>query len=292
MNSMPEVRRGKLKELLHEKEFIRVMEASNGLAGLVVEKTCVDGKEFDAMWISSLCDSAMRGKPDNEVVDFSERIGTIEEILDVTTKPVIFDGDTGGSAEHFVSHIKTLERMGVSAIVIEDKKGLKRNSLQENHTDHILEEPEIFAEKIRKGKAACRTDSFMIFARIESLIAGKDIEEAIWRAQCYVQAGADGIMIHSRREDGEEIFTFLKLFKKSHPQIPVMVVPTTYASVRESELAQHGANVIVYANHFLRSAYRVMQQTARCILEEESCETVSLRYCAPVKEILNLVEGD
>ena len=292
MNSMPEIRRGKLKELLQRKGYIRVMEASNGLAGLVVERTRVNGKEFDAMWISSLCDSAMKGKPDNEVVDFRERIRTIEEILEVTTKPVVFDGDTGGSTEHLVSHIKTLERMGVSAIVIEDKKGLKRNSLQERHTDHILEDPDVFAAKIREGKAACRTASFMIFARVESLIAGKDIDEAIRRAQCYVEAGADGIMIHSRKTDGEEIFTFLKLFKQNNPQVPVMVVPTTYASVKEGELAQCGANIIVYANHFMRSAYKVMQETAMCILDEESCETASARYCASVKEILELVEGD
>lgn len=216
MNNMPEVRRNKLKQMIENKEYIRVMEASNGLTGLIVENTKVNGKEYDAMRVSSLCDSTLKGKPDNEVVDFTSRLDTINEIMEVTTKPIIFDGDTGGKVEHFVQHIKTLERIGVSAIIIEDKKGLKQNSILGNKAEQILEDKEIFAEKIRKGKQALLTNDFLIFARIESFIADKDINDAMSRAETYVNAGADGIMIHSYKSDGNEIIEFLKQFKEKY----------------------------------------------------------------------------
>ncbi len=290
MNEMPEVRRGKLRKLLQRKEYIRVLEASNGLSGLIVENTVSKEREFDAMWISSLCDSVLKGKPDNEVVDFSQRLQTVQEILEVTTKPVIFDGDTGGCMQHFVSRVKTLEQMGVSAIIIEDKKGLKQNSLKGDPQAHILEDAEVFAEKIRNGKEALQTRDFMIFARIESFVAGKDLQEALRRAQCYVEAGADGIMIHSYQNDGREIISFLEAFKKKYPKVITIVVPTTYAFLREEELKQYGANVIIYANHLLRSAYKAMQQTARKILEDGCAKEAGELYCVSVKEILELVE--
>lgn len=292
MNNMPEARRRKLKELLKQKPYIRVLEASNGLTGMIVENTKVGEKEYDAMWVSSLCDSVLKGKPDNEVVDFTSRVNTIMEIMDVTTKPIIFDGDTGGNVEHLVSHIKMLERLGVSAIIIEDKKGLKQNSLTGNPDDHVLEDMEIFAEKIRRSKKALMTDEFMIFARIESFIAGRDLEEALHRARCYVEAGAEGIMIHSYKADGQEIEEFLKAFKKEYPHVITIVVPTTYPQFSESRLNALGANVIIYANHLLRSAYCAMLQTARRILEDESCQGASDEYCTSMKELLQLVNGD
>ena len=290
-NSLPEIRRKKLKELLATKKSIRVMETSNGLTGLIVENTKVDNKEYDAMWLSSLCDSALKGKPDNEVVDFSSRVKTIEEIFEVTTKPLIVDGDTGGKTEHFVYNVKTLERLGVSAIIIEDKKGLKQNSLLGDSTMQILEEKEVFANKIKQGKKALQTNDFMIIARIESFIANESLEDALERADCYIEAGADGIMIHSYKDDGNEIIDFLNKFRKKHPTIPVVLVPTTYSKYTETELYSNGANIVIYANHLLRSAYKSMVEVAKKILNDERSLEASEEYCVSMKEILNII-GD
>ena len=290
-NNLPEIRRKKLKELLNSKKIVRVMEASNGLSGLIVENTKVDNKEYDAMWLSSLCDSTLKGKPDNEVVDFSSRVKTIEEIFEVTTKPLIVDGDTGGKTEHFVYNVKTLERLGVSAIIIEDKKGLKQNSLLGDSTVQILEDKEVFANKIKQGKKVLQTDDFMIIARIESFIIGNDLSDALDRACCYVEFGADGIMIHSYKNDGKEIIEFLKCFREKYPNIPIVLVPTTYSSYTETELCNNGANIIIYANHLLRSAYKNMVNVAKKILEDERSLEASEEYCISIKEILGLI-GD
>lgn len=293
MKNLPEVRRKKLKEKIEKQDYIRVMEASNGLSGLIVENTKTQGKEYDAMWISSLCDSTFKGMPDNEIVDFSSRLSTIEEIMEVTTKPIIVDGDTGGKIEHFVKHMNTLERIGVSAIVIEDKKGLKQNSILGNRVTHTLEDKEVFAEKIRQGKEAQMTEEFMIFARIESFIAGKDIGDALERAECYLCAGADGIMIHSYKSDGKEIIEFLKLLKEKYPKVIAIVVPTTYSQFSEKELHDYGADIIIYANQLLRSAYLAMKKTAEKILEEECSYEAGKEICVSMKEVLGLIsEGD
>ncbi|MDD6796243.1 MAG: phosphoenolpyruvate mutase [Clostridiaceae bacterium] len=291
INNMPENRRKKLKELLKTEDCIRVMEASNGLTALIVENASKNEKEFHAMWLSSLCDSTFKGKPDNEVVDFSSRINTINQIFEVSSKPLIVDGDSGGKIEHFVYNVTTLERLGVSAIVIEDKKGLKQNSLLCGDTKQILEDKDIFAEKIKKGKEALQTDDFMIFARIESFIANKSLNDALERADAYIDAGADGIMIHSYKNDGTEIFEFLNELKKKYPNIPVILVPTTYNQFTENQLQAKGANIVIYANHLLRSAYKSMVKTAEKILEDESSYNASNDYCVSMKEILGLI-GD
>lgn len=291
-NNLPEIRRKKLKELLNSKKIVRVMEVSNGLTGLIVENTKVGNKEYDAMWLSSLCDSTLKGKPDNEVVDFSSRVKTIEEIFEVTTKPLIVDGDTGGKTEHFVYNVKTLERLGVSAIIIEDKKGLKQNSLLGDSAVQILEDKEVFANKIKQGKNVLQTDDFMIIARIESFIAGNDLSDALDRAYYYVESGADGIMIHSYKNDGKEIIEFLKCFREKYPNIPVVLVPTTYSSYTETELYNNGANIIIYANHLLRSAYKNMVNVAKKILKDERSLEASEEYCVSMKEILGLIGDD
>ena len=291
-NNLPEIRRKKLKELLNSKKIVRVMEVSNGLSGLIVENTKVCNKEYDAMWLSSLCDSTLKGKPDNEVVDFSSRVKTIEEIFEVTTKPLIVDGDTGGKTEHFVYNVKTLERLGVSAIIIEDKKGLKQNSLLGDSAVQILEDKEVFANKIKQGKNVLQTDDFMIIARIESFIAGNDLSDALDRAYYYVESGADGIMIHSYKNDGKEIIEFLKCFREKYPNIPVVLVPTTYSSYTETELYNNGANIIIYANHLLRSAYKNMVNVAKKILKDERSLEASEEYCVSMKEILGLIGED
>lgn len=295
--STPEYRRSMLKKLLSVKPYISVMEASNGLTGLIVENTKIIDekkskiKEFDAMWVSSLCDSTFKGKPDIELVDLTSRINTINEIIEVTTKPIILDGDTGGKKEHFAYTVKTLERLGVSAIIIEDKKGLKKNSLFGTEVKQVMEEPEEFAEKIIAGKKAQVTRDFMIFSRIESLIAGESVERALERARIYINAGTDGIMIHSKEKDGKEIFKFLKELKKEFKDIPVILVPTTYNQFTEEELNKKGANIIIHANHLLRSAYPAMVKTAKTILEDGNSKRASEENCLPIKEVLTLIPG-
>lgn len=296
LTNTPDNRRSKLKKLLSFKPYISVMEASNGLTGLIVENTKVENKqtkmlkEFDAMWVSSLCDSTFKGKPDIELVDLTSRINTINEIMEVTTKPIILDGDTGGKIEHFVYNVKTLERLGVSAIIIEDKTGLKKNSLFGTEVQQTLDDPDHFAEKIHSGKQALATRDFMIFARLESLIAGKGIEDALMRARKYISAGADGIMIHSKEKDGSEIKEFLRQFRNEFKEIPVIVVPTSYNQFTEEELHEWGANIIIHANHLLRSAYPAMVKTAESILKNGRSKEAS-EYCLPIKEVLTLIPG-
>lgn len=292
----PDYRRALLRRMLVLKPYIRAIEASNGLTGLIVENTKIIDeesslvKEFDAMWISSLCDSTFKGKPDIELVDLTSRINTIHEIMEVTTKPIILDGDTGGKEEHFVFNVKTLERIGVSAVIIEDKTGLKKNSLFGTEVTQTLENPEVFAHKIKAGKNALSTRDFLIFARLESLIAGLGIEDALMRAKLYINSGADGIMIHSKDKSGEDIRLFMKKFREFSRDIPIIVVPTTYNHLTESDLADMGANIIIHANHLLRSAYPAMKKTAETILKSgRSLEADE--YCLPIKDILTLIPG-
>lgn len=290
--SLPETRRSRLRKLLQYKPCLSVLEAHNGITGLIVEKTRVETpqgiRQFDAMWVSSLCDSTAKGKPDIELVDMTSRLNTIEEIMEVTTKPIILDGDTGGLVEHFVYNVQTLERMGVSAVVIEDKKGLKKNSLFGVDAQQQQDTIEGFCEKITAGKNAQKTKDFMIFARCESLILEQGMEDALRRCRAYVNAGVDGIMIHSRRKTPDEVYAFCDAFRSEFPHVPLMVVPTTYNAVTEQELAAHGINIVIHANHLIRSAFPAMQKTARTILENgRSLEADSL--CMSIKEILTLL---
>lgn len=290
---MPEFRRGRLKKLLSYKPCISVLEAHNGLSALIVENTRVETaggtRQFDAIWVSSLTDSTAKGKPDIELVDMSSRIATLEQIMDVSTKPILLDGDTGGLTEHFVFNIRTLERIGVSAIVIEDKKGLKKNSLFGTEIEQTQDSIENFCAKIRAGKDALNTRDFMIIARCESLILEKGLEDALERCRAYVQAGADGIMIHSRSKTPDEIFAFCTEFRKTNPATPIVVVPTTYNSTTDSELAVHGINVVIHANHLIRSAFPAMQKTAESILSHDRSLEASADYCMPIKQILTLI---
>ncbi len=289
----PELRLKSLKEIIYNnKRPIRILEAHNGLTGLIVEKTKVEKdnkiREFDGMWISSLCDSTAKGKPDIELVDFTSRLNTINEILEVTTKPIIVDGDTGGQIEHFVYTVKSLERLGVSAIIIEDKTGLKKNSLFGTSVVQTQDSIEHFCEKIKAGREARVTKDFMIISRIESLIAKNGMDDAIKRAKAYIEAGSDGIMIHSKEKDGKEIIEFCRLYKKLDQKVPLIVVPTSYNFMREEELANFGVNVIIYANHLIRSAYPAMVKTAESILKNERAKEASIN-CMPIKEILTLI---
>ncbi|WP_297417195.1 phosphoenolpyruvate mutase [Clostridium sp.] len=290
----PQMRMKSLKELIYSKKPVRILEAHNGLTGLIVEKTKVEKegkiKEFDGMWISSLCDSTAKGKPDIELVDLTSRLNTINDILEVTTKPIIVDGDTGGQIEHFVYTVKTLERLGVSAIIIEDKTGLKKNSLFGTEVEQTQDTIEHFSEKIRAGREARVTSDFMIISRIESLIAGAGMDDAIKRAQAYIEAGTDGIMIHSKEKDGKEIIEFCRRYNEFANKVPLVVVPTSYNFMKEDELVELGINVIIYANHLIRSAYPAMVNTAKSILENERSKEAS-ENCMPIKEILTLIPG-
>ena len=290
--SLPETRRSRLRKLMAYKPCLSVCEAHNGLTGLIVEKTAVDTpsgrRQFDAMWVSSLCDSTAKGKPDIELVDMTSRMRTLEEIMEVTTKPIILDGDTGGQIEHFVYNVQTLERMGISAIIIEDKKGLKKNSLFGAGVGQMQDSIEGFCQKITAGKSAQKTRDFMIIARCESLILEQGLEDALTRCHAYVKAGADGIMIHSKQKTPDEVYAFCDAFRKVDPKTPIIVVPTTYNGETEAQLAAHGINVVIHANHLIRSGFPAMQATARTILENgRSKEADAL--CMSIKEILSLL---
>lgn len=290
---MPQQRLCSLRRLLQEKDCVRVMEAHNGLTARIVETVSAErnGKNvgFDAMWVSSLCDSTAKGKPDIELVDFSSRIRTIEEIMEVSTKPIILDGDTGGKVEHLVYNIRTLERLGVSAIIIEDKVGLKKNSLFGTEVQQQQDTIEGFCRKISNVKKAQMTEDFMCIARIESLILKMGMEDALARANAYVAAGADGIMIHSKEKDGLEVMEFMAQFKHEHPQIPVVVVPSSYCDIPEEKLCEAGADIVIHANHFIRSAYPAMLKTAQSILANGCSGEASRDYCMSIKEILTLI---
>lgn len=269
--AMPEFRRRRLKQLIAMRPIVKTLEVHSGLTGLIAEKTVVEHQgeldQFDAMWISSLCDSTAKGKPDIELVDMSSRIRTIDDVMDVTTKPIILDGDTGGLIEHFVYNVRTLERMGVSAVIIEDKTGLKKNSLFGTEVEQTQDSIENFCAKISAGKEALRTDDFMIIARIESLILEQGMEDALTRAKAYVEAGADGIMIHSRKKTPDEIVEFCRQFRETDQKTPIVVVPTSFSSITEEELAKAGVNIVIYANQLTRSAFPAMQKTAETILK-------------------------
>ncbi len=291
--AMPEYRRKRLRQLLKLCPIVKTIEVHSGLTGLIAEKTIVEHNgeldQFDAMWLSSLCDSTAKGKPDIELVDMSSRMRTIDDVMEVTTKPIILDGDTGGLIEHFVYNVRTLERMGVSAVIIEDKTGLKKNSLFGTEVAQTQDSIENFSEKIRAGKNAQRTEEFMIIARIESLILEKGQEDALKRAFAYVDAGADAIMIHSRKKSPDEIFVFCDRFRKENSDTPIVVVPTSFNSVTEAELAQHGVNIVIYANQLTRSAFPAMQSTAVEILKNHRALEVDSKLM-PFKEIITLID--
>ena len=293
--AMPDIRRGRLKRMLDAKGLVTVMEAHDGLTGLIVENTVVhqDGgaHQFDAMWISSLCDSTAKGKPDIELVDMTSRFRTIEDITEVTTKPIIFDGDTGGKTEHFVYTVRSLERLGVSMVIIEDKTGLKKNSLFGTEVVQTQDTIENFSAKIRAGKKAQRTKEFMICARIESLILEQGMEDALTRAFAFVEAGSDAIMIHSRKKDPSEIQEFIEKFRAKDTTTPIVLVPTSFNSVTEEEWKQRGANIIIYANQLMRAEVPAMQKAAEMILENhraEECDAMLM----PFKDIIRLIPAE
>lgn len=294
IGTTPEVRMKTLRRLLQAKPVVRILEAHSGLSGLIIENIEVqkdDGvHRFDGMWSSSLTDSTCKGKPDIEAVDLTTRLQDLTNILECTTKPIIFDGDTGGKPEHFVFTVRTLERNGVSAVIIEDKVGLKKNSLFGTAAKQELATIEEFCHKISEGKKAQVTKDFMIIARLESLIAGKTVDDALERARAYVAAGADGVMIHSKEKSGADIKEFCQRFRSEYKNVPIVVVPTTYNQFTETELHEWGANIIIYANHMLRASYPAMYKVAQMILENERSLEVN-DLCMPIKQILELIPG-
>lgn len=294
VGTTPEVRLGSLRRMLSVKPLLRFLDLHNALSGLIIENTFVQTpngrREFDGMWGSSLTDSTAKGKPDIEAVDVSARMTTLNEVLEVTTKPIIYDADTGGQPEHFVFTVRTLERLGISAVIIEDKTGLKKNSLFGTDVPQTQDSIENFSYKIREGKKAQTTNDFMIIARIESLILGKGIEDAYKRAMAYLEAGADGIMIHSREKTPDEVFEFCKLYNLLSNRKPLVAVPSSYNNVTEEELQGHGVNIVIYANHLLRSAYPAMVSTAKSILQNGRSAECDARLL-PIKDILELIPG-
>lgn len=294
LGTTPDIRLKTLRRLIEIKKPLRIMEAHSGLSGLIIENLEVEKEDglhsFDGIWSSSLTDSTSKGKPDIEAVDLTTRLQDLTNILECTTKPIIFDGDTGGKPEHFVFTVRTLERNGVSAVIIEDKVGLKKNSLFGTDVAQELATIEEFCDKLSAGKKAQVTREFMIIARLESLIAGMPVSDALERARAYVGAGADGIMIHSKEKSGDDIRAFCEKFRAEYRSIPLVLVPTTYNRFTEKELLEWGATIIIYANHMLRASYPAMMNAAKTILEKErSLEADAL--CMPIKEILELIPG-
>ena len=294
LGTTPQIRLSSLRRLLHAKPLVRFLDLHNALSGLIIEHTKVEvdgiSREFDGMWGSSLTDSTAKGKPDIEAVDVSSRMATLGEVLEVTTKPIIYDADTGGQTEHFKFTVRTLERLGVSAVIIEDKTGLKKNSLFGNEVPQTQDSIENFCHKISSAKDIQVTDDFMVIARIESLILEAGMDDAVERAKAYLDAGADGIMIHSRRKDPAEIFEFCRQYAEFGKKKPLVVVPSSFNSVTEDELEKAGVNVVIYANHLLRSAFPAMQETATSILKHSRSLECDERMLS-IKEILNLIPG-
>lgn len=291
IGTTPDLRRARLKRLIESKPVVRIMESHNALSALIVENIKSDsGIEYDGMWSSSLTDSTSKGKPDIEAVDVTARINTINEIFEVTTKPMIYDADTGGIAEHFAFTVRTLERTGVSAVIIEDKTGLKKNSLFGTDVEQTQDTIENFCNKIKAGKKAQITDHFMIIARIESLILEKGMDDALTRAFAYVEAGADGIMIHSRAKLPDEVVEFCKKLKEKYSSVPIVVVPTSYNQITAKELSEAGVNIIIYANHMLRAAYPNMKKVAQMILENDRSYEAESELLS-INEILDLIPG-
>jgi len=292
IGTTPDIRLKQLRRLIASKPIVRALEVHNGLTGRILETTKVEKEgricEFDVAWISSLTDSTAKGKPDTELVDFTSRMSTLHDVLDSTTKPIIFDGDTGGQPEHFTFMVKTLERSGISAVIIEDKKGLKRNSLFGTAVEQTQDSIEEFSHKIKIGKKSQVTDDFMIIARIESLILKKGIDDALIRANAYINAGADALMIHSKETEPTEILEFCKRYNSFEKKIPLVAVPSTYNKITETELKNAGISVVIYANQLLRSAYPAMLKTAKKILEHGRAHEAE-EYCMSIKEILTLI---
>ena len=292
IGTTPDIRLKRLRRLLNAKQLIRVLEAHSGLSGLIVENTCVKKgevqSEFDAIWLSSLTDSTSKGKPDTECVDLTSRLNTVNDILEVTTKPIIFDGDSGGIAEHFVFMVRTLERLGISAVILDDKTGLNQNSLSSVNIQK-QDSIENVCFKIKAGKQSQVTNEFMIIARIESFVRGNGMDDAINRAKSFIRAGADGIMIHSKNKNSDEVLEFCSCYNKFTAKVPLAVVPSTYAQITERELADRGVNIVIYANQLLRTAYPAMRRVAKMILANERAEEVNA-HCLPIQEIIDLIK--
>ena len=293
IGALPQNRVSKLKRLVSSKDIVRILEAHNSLTGLIIENLKVIKRnknlEFDGMWSSSLTDSATKGLPDNSSLSFSARINSLNDMMDVTTKPLVFDADNGGQIEHLPYLIRSLERSGASAIIMEDKIGLKKNSLFKNQSGTKQDKPNLFAKKIKKICDTRQSDDFMVIARIESFIVGKGLQDALKRAEVYSKAGADAILIHSKEKTPVEIFSFAREFKKSKNFIPLVSVPSTYSKVYEKELIKNGFKLVIYANQLLRAAYPAMQHTAKTILEKSRAFEADKKII-PIKEIINLVK--
>ena len=295
IGTLPQNRVSRLKRLLSSKKIVRILESHNSLTGLIIEKLKIQKNnidvEFDGMWSSSLTDSATKGKPDNSSLDFSARISSLNDMMDSTTKPLVFDADNGGQIEHLPYLIRSLERSGASAIIIEDKIGLKKNSLFKDQKGTKQDKPNIFAKKIKKICSSRQSNDFMVIARIESFIVGKGLNDALKRAEIYSKAGADAILIHSKEKTPKEIFAFAQIFRKSKNFIPLVSVPSTYSKVYEKDLIKNGFSLVIYANQLLRAAYPAMQNAAKSILEKSRAFEVDKKIIS-IKEIINLIKND
>jgi len=295
MSITPDQRKLKLKRLLKVKKIIRILESHSALSSMIIENININKKgklwQFDGLWSSSLTDSTLKGKPDNQSVDYSQRINSLNDTIDTSLKPIIFDGDNGGRLEHLIYLVKNLEKIGVSALVLEDKKGLKINSLVQDQSKSFQEKVKDFCKKIKLAVNSRISKDFMIIARIESLILGKSVKDALYRANKYSVAGADAILIHSKEKTPKQIFQFARLFKKSKFYKPLIAIPSTYSKTYEKELIKHGFKIVIYANHLLRASYKAMYYAAKKILINQRAFEIE-KNITPIDEIISLIKND
>jgi phosphoenolpyruvate mutase len=291
----PDERRWQLRRLLAEGRLLRLLEAHSGLTGLIVERATAhrDGRtlRFDGIWFSSFTNATIKGQPDNEGLDLASRLHALTELLDVTTKPILYDADSGGSPEHLAATVRALERLGVSGLIVHDRVGSKCNSLSVVARAQEQDDVESFCAKLRVACAARGTDDFLVIARVESLIVGAGLSDAVMRARAYVEAGADGVMMHSRAATADEVLESCRGFHRSDPDTPLVAVPSTYPGVSEEELAEVGVRIVIYANQLLRSAYPAMASAAHSILERGRALEAEA-FCIPIQDVLRLVGGN
>lgn len=229
--------------------MMKILEAHSGLSALMVERSTYNG-----IWISSLTHAASKGLPDNELVPLKERVDLVEEIRRIATKPIIVDIDTGGDIDHLPYLIKWFSKAGATAVIMEDKKFPKQNSFIEE--GQHLEDVDVFASKIRIAKKHC--GDMKVYARLESMIAKKSKYDALLRAEAYIDAGADGIMVHSKQKvDSSEVMEVGNELRKRHPSLTLIAVPTTYTLPDI-----HPFDVVIHANHQLRASMHAMMAVA------------------------------
>ena len=271
-----------LKRMLQSKELEFLMEAHNGLSARIVEET-----GFKGIWGSGLSISAAMGVRDSNEASYTQVLEVLEFMSDATTIPILLDADTGyGNFNNARILVRKLEQRGIAGACIEDKLFPKSNSLLGNTASKPLASIDEFASKIRAMKDTQRDPDFTVVARVEAFIAGWGLEEAMKRSEAYMAAGADAILMHSKRGDHSEIEAFMKEWNNRHP---VIIVPTKYYTTPTDTFRQWGVSTVIWANHNMRACIAAMQETSKRIYEDQSLTNVEKKV-ATVKEVFRITQ--